>query len=309
MRFKEWSNSTTCRTYHTKPYKSVHPKEHAFTDRQELIPGFVQAILTLSEVIFIGAGGLNCWSALGLVQAGIRKILLCDRDRLEASNCNRQFYPPGAVGQYKVHALGEGLSRLGAGETTIVSYPYHFEEMLVLYGTDVFATTKVAVIGVDNEESRVAASKHFRALSIPAIFSGVSVDGKTGFVFVQASSPDSPCYGCAYPRVVTALSEQSLEAPCPRTPAMSPILHALSGLTLEALFAVLMPGLFHDWNYFYLCIDGSLPTGGSVRARNPDCPLCAPPQEAPQTCLSACGRHEPPSAGAKRSRDSSGRST
>src|SRR4029453_16475000 len=147
------------------------------------------------------------------------------------------------------------------------------------------------------------------ALSIPAIFSGVSIDGKTGFVFVQSATPDSPCYGCAYPHVVKALANQTLEAPCPRTPAMSPIVHALSGLTLEALFAVLMPTLFHDWNFFYLCIDGPLPTGGSMRARNPDCPLCALPQEAPPTCPSACGRHEPPSAGAKRSRESSGRST
>jgi molybdopterin/thiamine biosynthesis adenylyltransferase len=287
MRFKEWFNSTTCRTYHTRPYKSGNPREHAFDDRQKLIPGFVQETLKLSEVVFIGAGGLNCWSTLGLVQAGIRKVLLCDRDRIEASNCSRQFYPPTAVGQYKVHALGEGLSRLGAGETTIVSYPYHFEEMLVLYGTDVFATTKVAVIGVDNEESRVAASKHFRAHSIPAIFSGVSIDGKTGFVFVQTSSPDSPCYGCAYPQVIKALMNQTLAAPCPRTPAMSPIVHALSGLTLEALFAVLMPTLFHDWNFFYLCIDGSLPTGGSMRERLLDCALCALPQEAHQVSLNA----------------------
>ena len=286
MRFKRWFDSTTCRTYHTRPYKGSNPREHAFSDRQELIPGFAQATLQLSEVVFIGAGGLNCWSALGLVQAGIKKVLLCDRDRIEASNCNRQFYPPSAVGQHKVHALGEGLSRLGAGETTIVSFPYHFEEMLVLSGKDVFATTKVAVIGVDNEESRVAASKHFRAISIPAIFSGVSIDGKTGFVFVQSSSLTSPCYGCVFPQVVKALAQETLEAPCPRTPAMSPILHALSGLTLEALFAVLMPTLFHDWNYFYLCIDGSLPSGGSMRTRNPDCPLCSLPQEAQQACLS-----------------------
>jgi molybdopterin/thiamine biosynthesis adenylyltransferase len=287
MRFKEWLPSTTCRTWHTRPYRSGNPRELAFTDRQELIPGFAQANLQLAEVVFIGAGGLNCWSALGLVQAGVKKVLLCDRDRIEASNCNRQFYPPEAVGNYKVHALGRGLARLGAGETTIVSYPYHFEEMLVLFGTDVFATTKVAVIGVDNEESRVAASKHFRALHIPAIFSGVSIDGKTGFVFVQSPTPDTPCYGCAYPQVVKALARETLATPCPRTPAMSPILHALSGLTLEALFALLMPTLFHDWNYFYLCIDASLPSGGSMRMRNPDCPLCALPQEAHQASLSA----------------------
>jgi molybdopterin/thiamine biosynthesis adenylyltransferase len=268
-------------TYQTTPYRPKTPREHSVFDRQKLIPGFDQSALEHAQVVFIGAGGLNSWPALGAVQAGIKKVLLCDRDRLEASNLNRQFYRPPDVGRYKVEALGRELARFGAGETTITSFCYHFEDMLALYGKEVFGTSTVAVIGVDNEESRVSASRHFRSLAIPAIFSGVSREGKTGFVLIQ--SPTGPCYGCVFPQVVKAPSVPAQATLCAPTPAMSPILHAVSGLILEAFFSVLMPKLYHKWNYFYLCNDASLPSGGSMREWRLDCPLCGTMQDQSQT--------------------------
>jgi molybdopterin/thiamine biosynthesis adenylyltransferase len=280
MRIKLWFGSKMPRIYRTTPYTPKSLGEHPFTHRQELIPGFDQAALS-SQAVFIGAGGLNSWPALGLVQAGIRKVTLCDRDTLEVSNCNRQFYRPADIGRFKVDALGRELARFGAGETTIESFPYHFEDMVALYGKEVFITSTVAVIGVDNEESRVRASRHFRALGIPAIFSGVCAEGKTGFVFIQ--SPTGPCYGCVFPQVVKTPSAPTPATACAPTPAISPILHAVSGLALEAIFAVLMPKLYHDCNYFYLCIDSSLPSGGSMRKRRLDCELCAQLQDHPQT--------------------------
>jgi ThiF family len=207
----------------------------------------------------------------------VRIILLCDPDLCERSNCNRQFLPPAAVGRYKVEALGAELARFGAGETRIDTFPFRFEEMLALYGPQVFADCQAAVVGVDSEETRVAASRHFRQLQIPAIFSGVSLEAKTGFVLIQSADAKGACYGCVYTDVVQAVSEQTIENPCPRTPAMSPILHALSGLILEAVFSVLMPKLYHGWNHWYLVIDASVPSGGggSLLSRREDCPLCA----------------------------------
>jgi hypothetical protein len=138
----------------------------------------------------------------------------------------------------------------------------------------VFADCQVALVGVDSEESRVAASRHFRAIGVPAIFSGVSLEAKTGFVLIQ--SPGGICYGCVYADVVKEVSAQTIQNPCPRTPAMSPILHALSGLILEAVFSVLMPTLYHGWNHWYLVIDASMPHGGggSLLPRRENCPLC-----------------------------------
>lgn len=260
------------RTYHTRPYTPRNPKEAGFADRQTRIDGFDQSALERALVVFIGCGGLGSWPALGLVQAGIGKLVLCDRDIAELSNCNRQFLAPRQVGLHKVFALGETLAGFGAGKTSITAWPYHFEDMLALYGQDVFATCQVAVVGVDSEASRVATSTHFRRLGIATILSGVSIDGKTGSILIQL--PGGPCYGCVFPQVVKALAEQTLKTSCLPTPAMSPILHMVSGLVLEAVFSVLMPGLYHEWNYFYACIDGSLPSGGALLPKRKDCPLC-----------------------------------
>ncbi|MDQ3831628.1 MAG: ThiF family adenylyltransferase, partial [Candidatus Tectomicrobia bacterium] len=137
MRISEWFDSSRPRIYRTRPYHARNLHEHSVFDRQQRIPGFDQAALERAAVVFIGAGGLNSWPALGLTQAGCRKILLCDRDRTEISNCNRQFLPPTMVGRYKVEALGRELACFGAGETTIESYPFHFEDMVALYGHQV----------------------------------------------------------------------------------------------------------------------------------------------------------------------------
>jgi molybdopterin/thiamine biosynthesis adenylyltransferase len=273
MRISEWFGSRRVRIYQTRPYRPTHPHEQGVFDRQERIPGFDQAALLKAAVVFIGAGGLNSWPALAAVQAGLQKIMVVDRDVVEAANCNRQFFTPRQVGRPKVFALAENLAAFGAGESTMTAYPHHFEDMVALSGADVFSDATVAVVGIDSEESRVAASQHFRRLRIPAILSGVSVDGKTGSIMIQA--PEGPCYGCCFPQVVKALgSRQAGAQPCAPTPAMSPILHAVGGLILEALFSVLMPKLHHEWNFWYLCADGSLPSGGSLRKRLTDCPLC-----------------------------------
>jgi sulfur carrier protein ThiS adenylyltransferase len=229
MRIRKWFGSRRQRTYRTRPYRRRHPREPGVFDRQGRIPGFDQAAVEQAAIVFIGAGGLNSWSALGAVQAGAKTIVLCDRDGVEASNCNRQCFTPRQVGMPKVFALGENLARFGGGESTITAFPNHFEDMVALYGTEVFSHASLAVIGVDREASRVTASQHFRRLRIPTIFSGVSVDGKTGSIMTQ--TPGGPCYGCVFPQVVNALGRpQPLANPCAPTPAMSPILQRFAKL-------------------------------------------------------------------------------
>jgi sulfur carrier protein ThiS adenylyltransferase len=273
MRISEWFGSSRPRIYRTRAYRVRNPHEPGVFDRQQRIEGFDQAALSKAAVVFIGAGGLNSWPALAATQAGLKRLVLCDRDVVSASNLHRQAFTPRQVGTPKVFALAENLAAFGGGETTITAYPHHFEDMVALYGTEVFSKASLAVIGIDSEASRVAASRHFRRLQIPAILSGVSIDGKTGSIVVQR--PGGPCYGCCFPQVVQGLRErQPLTNPCLPTPAMSPILHAVSGLVLEAIFALLMPLIHHEWNYWYLCMDGSLPSGGTLKAKRPDCPLC-----------------------------------
>lgn len=62
-----------------------------------------------------GAGGLGSNVAAHLVRAGVRKLVICDFDEVNASNLNRQFFFRDQIGKKKVAALGENLRRIEEG--------------------------------------------------------------------------------------------------------------------------------------------------------------------------------------------------
>lgn len=59
-----------------------------------------------------GAGGLGSNCAAALVRSGFVHLKLCDFDRVEAGNLNRQFYFVDQIGRLKVDALAENLRRI-----------------------------------------------------------------------------------------------------------------------------------------------------------------------------------------------------
>ena len=63
-----------------------------------------QALLS-SRVTILGAGGLGSPVIANLAAAGVGKLIICDDDRVELSNLNRQFiYQEANVGQPKTQA-------------------------------------------------------------------------------------------------------------------------------------------------------------------------------------------------------------
>src|SRR5260370_30857071 len=73
-------------------------------DRQRLIPGFDQAAFSKASVLCIGAGGIISHIAPTLVRKGLGRITLLDRDIVEPSNLNRQFFYQRAIGTFKAMA-------------------------------------------------------------------------------------------------------------------------------------------------------------------------------------------------------------
>jgi len=70
------------------------------------------AALASVRVGIAGAGGLGSNVAMLLVRSGVRRLLVVDHDRVDASNLNRQCYWPEDVGRLKVEALRERLLAL-----------------------------------------------------------------------------------------------------------------------------------------------------------------------------------------------------
>ncbi|MFA5205930.1 MAG: sulfur carrier protein ThiS adenylyltransferase ThiF [Lentisphaeria bacterium] len=70
------------------------------------------ARLETARVAVAGAGGLGSNCAAHLVRSGVRRLKLCDFDRVDWSNLNRQHYFQDQVGRFKVEALAENLRRI-----------------------------------------------------------------------------------------------------------------------------------------------------------------------------------------------------
>lgn len=69
-------------------------------------------ILQTKCVGICGAGGLGSNIALSLARSCVGKIIIADFDRVEASNLNRQQFLMEHIGQMKVEALADMISRI-----------------------------------------------------------------------------------------------------------------------------------------------------------------------------------------------------
>lgn len=72
----------------------------------------IQERLKARSAAIAGAGGLGSNCAAALVRVGIGRLVICDFDRVEESNMNRQFYFRDQIGQPKVEALKTNLLRI-----------------------------------------------------------------------------------------------------------------------------------------------------------------------------------------------------
>jgi adenylyltransferase/sulfurtransferase len=232
-------------------------------DRQKRIPGFDQARYSRSSVTCIGAGGIISQIAPTLVRKGIGRITLVDDDRVEVSNLNRQRFYKRNIGQNKALALAENLQPECIAACEIRGYAVRLEDA-VARGIDL--SCDVAICGVDNNPARVAASRHFRELGVPVVFTAVSTDGDHGYVFVQGN--EGPCLGCLFPDMA-----DDDRYPCPGTPAIADILQALGALAVYAVDTLLMPRP-RSWNYRRISLADGTQDGSSLVSVRSGCSLC-----------------------------------
>jgi molybdopterin/thiamine biosynthesis adenylyltransferase len=226
-------------------------------DRQRLIPGFNQDAYSTASVLCVGAGGIVSHIAPTLVRKGIGRITLLDRDIVEPSNLNRQFFYQRDIGRFKAMALAANLQKECIAATEICGHALRLEQAIER-GIDL--SCDVAICGVDNNPARVAASRFFRFAGIPVIFAAVSRDGDHGYVFVQ--DKHGPCIGCLFPDMAG-----DDRYPCPGTPAVADLLQVVGAFAVYAVDTLVMKRP-RSWNYRRGCLsDGSLDGVGCIAAR------------------------------------------
>lgn len=149
-----------------------------------------QQLLRDSTVLVVGLGGLGSTAALYLAGAGIGRLLLCDRDRVDASNLQRQIlYIQNDIGRPKTEAACERLAALNKDVALETLEPDGIEAAV--------KRADVVLDCTDNFPSRFA----LNALCVKALkplVSGAAIRFEGQLAVFDLRQSTSPCYACLY---------------------------------------------------------------------------------------------------------------
>jgi adenylyltransferase/sulfurtransferase len=153
-----------------------------------------QEKLSKSRVALIGCGGLGSIIANSLVRAGVGFIRIVDKDRLEASNLQRQIlYDEKDLESMlpKAKIAGEKLKAVNS-EVTIEALAEEANEKNIM---EIVRDVDLVMDGTDNLKTRFLINKACVQNKIPWIYA--SVAGSYGMVF-NIIPGKTPCLRCIF---------------------------------------------------------------------------------------------------------------
>lgn len=163
--------------------------------RQIQIPGWgvpAQEKLKSSTVFVAGAGGLGNPVILYLAAAGIGCIKICDNDKIEISNLNRQvMYMPEDTGRWKAETASGKITSFN----NEISVKY-FTENLGMNHLDEIKSCDLIMDCLDNFESRHILNRISLLTGIPMVHAGVS-EFYAQMTFLKPG--ETPCLACFIP--------------------------------------------------------------------------------------------------------------
>jgi len=216
-----------------------------------------QERLLSGRALIIGLGGLGSPVAMYLAAAGVGTLEICDDDRVDLSNLQRQIlHTTARIGETKVASARATLGGLNPGVRLL-------EREQRLDGTALEAAVEAADVVLDccdNFATRFAVNAACHRHATPLV-SGAAIrwDGQVG---VFDHRPGSPCYQCLYARdgqEDLRCSENGVVAPLVGVIGAVQALEAIkllcgAGETLSGRLLVL-DGLRMQWRELHLRAD------------------------------------------------------
>lgn len=228
-------------------------------DRQIRLFGIKgQENLKRSKVFIAGVGGLGSPVAIYLAEAGIGKIRIVDKDKIELSNLNRQIlHWDKDIGKKKCDSAYEKLRQINS-HITIESFCEIITDRNVSHLID---ESQVIVDCLDNFPTRYILNAFACKRNIPYVHA--AVHGMEARVTTIIPG-DTPCLRCIFP-----------QAP---EPEIFPVLGATPGLsaTIQVMEVIkLLTGTGRLLKNKLLIFDGVEGKFNEVRVeRSPSCPDC-----------------------------------
>jgi adenylyltransferase/sulfurtransferase len=217
-----------------------------------------------SSVLVVGAGGLGSPALLYLAAAGIGRIGVVDRDRVEISNLNRQvIHPERSVGRRKVESAGESIRAIRSDAVL----EEHGTALTAENAIRLFRQYDVVIDGSDNFPTKYLCSDASVLTMVPLVHAGVLRFGGQMTTVIPGAGP---CLRCLIPEI-----PPRRDAP---TCADSGILGAVAGIVgaWQAVEAIkIITGAGEPLSGKLLTLD-ALTGSVSVHSvsRDPRCPAC-----------------------------------
>ena len=217
-----------------------------------------QEKLSHARVTIIGAGGLGSPAALYLAAAGVGRIRIIDKDRVELSNLNRQIlHGEPSIGMAKTISAHKRLSELNS-TISIEALEAEFNDATA----DRFCgQTDILVDCLDSFSVRKILNRWAVIKMIPLVHAGIS--GCGGQITVVPAG-GKPCLECIFPQIEDQTN--------------IPVVGAAAGIlgSMEALEVVkLITGIGEPLTRRLLICNGLTADYQEIALQaDPDCPVC-----------------------------------
>ncbi len=244
--------------------------------RHQLIPGWRQDRLRDATVVVAGVGALGNEVTRILAMSGVGRLILCDHDRVEASNLSRTvLFRDADVGKPKVLAAARALEELAPGcEVDPRPLP-------LIHGVGLAELREASlVLGcLDSRSARLQLAGRANLVRAPSIDGGTRPWG--GEVRLCLDSAGA-CYGCSLApedRGVADVAWSCLDSEDEEAVGAAAPSSALVGAWIAQMAVRFLMGL--DIENGLLAIDAERGTTRRVELRrDPECPLHDPIEDA-----------------------------
>jgi molybdopterin-synthase adenylyltransferase len=224
-----------------------------------------QQCLLDARVLIIGVGGLGSPAALYLAASGVGHLTLCDHDKVDYSNLQRQIiHRTASINQPKVASAQSTLRDINP-EVDCIALDIRADETQL---RDLAAEADVVLDCSDNFATRYAVNRVCHALRKPLV-SGAAIQFDGQISVYDLRHPNAPCYNCLFPE-----SSLAAELRCATTGVFAPLVGVIG--TLQAAEALkLLMGIERGLSGKLLTLNAlDMRVMCSTLSKDPDCTIC-----------------------------------